>query len=144
MGGHVGPEPPHLPVGNQSSEDLAAAGMRLALDVQQGQARRSLRAITSSSARGMGMFRYNWSAPLVMSPHSPTTFARIDMHGTEAASPWIQRWSHLVPAGTPYRFAFIVVGGVVADEMAKDARTAHVTLYHDAEHPSALEIPIMP
>lgn len=25
-------------------------------------------------------------------------FARIDMHGTEAASPWIQRWSHLVPA----------------------------------------------
>jgi uncharacterized protein len=35
-------------------------------------------------------------------------------------------------------------GGVVADETAKDARTAHVTLYHDAEHPSALEIPIVP
>jgi putative CocE/NonD family hydrolase len=34
-------------------------------------------------------------------------------------------------------------GGVVADETAKDARTAHVTLYHDAEHPSALEIPIV-
>ncbi len=33
-------------------------------------------------------------------------------------------------------------GGVVADETAKDARTAHVVLYHDAEHPSALEIPI--
>jgi len=33
-------------------------------------------------------------------------------------------------------------GGVVADETAKDARTAHVTLYHDAEHPSALEIPL--
>jgi putative CocE/NonD family hydrolase len=35
-------------------------------------------------------------------------------------------------------------GGVVADETAKDARTAHVAVYHDAEHPSALEIPIVP
>jgi putative CocE/NonD family hydrolase len=35
-------------------------------------------------------------------------------------------------------------GGVVADETAKDARTAHVTLYHDAAHPSALEIPVVP
>ncbi len=34
-------------------------------------------------------------------------------------------------------------GGVVADETAKDARTAHVVLYHDAEHPSALEIPVV-
>jgi uncharacterized protein len=34
-------------------------------------------------------------------------------------------------------------GGVVAEETAKDARTAHVTLYHDAGHPSALEIPIV-
>jgi len=32
-------------------------------------------------------------------------------------------------------------GGVVADETAKDARTAHVTLLHDPAHPSALEIP---
>ncbi len=23
------------------------------------------------------------------------------MHGTEAPSPWVQRWSHLVPAGSP-------------------------------------------
>jgi predicted acyl esterase len=35
-------------------------------------------------------------------------------------------------------------GGVVADETAKDARTAHVAVYHDAEHPSALEIPVVP
>ena len=35
-------------------------------------------------------------------------------------------------------------GGVVADETAKDARTAHVALYHDAAHPSALEIPVVP
>ena len=34
-------------------------------------------------------------------------------------------------------------GGVVAEESGKDARTAHVTLYHDAEHPSFLEIPIV-
>jgi putative CocE/NonD family hydrolase len=35
-------------------------------------------------------------------------------------------------------------GGVVAQESARDARTAHVTLYHDAEHPSYLEIPVAP
>ncbi len=34
-------------------------------------------------------------------------------------------------------------GGVVADEAAKDARTARVVLYHDAAHLSALEIPIV-
>jgi putative CocE/NonD family hydrolase len=33
-------------------------------------------------------------------------------------------------------------GGVVADETEKDARTAHITLVHDAAHPSALVIPI--
>lgn len=34
-------------------------------------------------------------------------------------------------------------GGVVANESGKDARTAHVTLYHDASHPSSLELPIV-
>ncbi len=34
-------------------------------------------------------------------------------------------------------------GGVVAAETGKDARTAHITLIHDAEHPSALELPIV-
>ena len=34
-------------------------------------------------------------------------------------------------------------GGVVAEESGKDARTAHITLYHDAEHPSHLELPIV-
>jgi putative CocE/NonD family hydrolase len=33
-------------------------------------------------------------------------------------------------------------GGVVAQESGKDARTAHITLYHDREHPSHLELPI--
>ena len=32
-------------------------------------------------------------------------------------------------------------GGVVANESGKDARTAHITVYHDARHPSAIEIP---
>lgn len=33
-------------------------------------------------------------------------------------------------------------GGVVANESGEDARTAHITLYHDADHASYLEIPI--
>ena len=33
-------------------------------------------------------------------------------------------------------------GGVVAEETASDARTAHVTVYHDADHPSALTLPV--
>jgi putative CocE/NonD family hydrolase len=34
-------------------------------------------------------------------------------------------------------------GGVVAAETAKDARTAHITLFHDADRPSQLELPIV-
>jgi putative CocE/NonD family hydrolase len=34
-------------------------------------------------------------------------------------------------------------GGVVAEESARDARVAHLTLYHDADHPSCLELPIV-
>jgi len=34
-------------------------------------------------------------------------------------------------------------GGVVADETRQDARTGHVTVYHDARHPSALTIPVV-
>ncbi len=34
-------------------------------------------------------------------------------------------------------------GGVVAAETGKDAKTAHVTLLHDADHPSSLEVPIV-
>ncbi|HWO03021.1 MAG TPA: CocE/NonD family hydrolase, partial [Blastocatellia bacterium] len=34
-------------------------------------------------------------------------------------------------------------GGVVAEESGKNARTAHITLYHDAEHASFLEIPVV-
>lgn len=34
-------------------------------------------------------------------------------------------------------------GGVVAEESGKDAHVAHVSLYHDDEHPSCLEIPVV-
>jgi hypothetical protein len=34
-------------------------------------------------------------------------------------------------------------GGVVAMETGKDAHTAHIQLSHDAEHASALELPIV-
>ncbi len=34
-------------------------------------------------------------------------------------------------------------GGVVAAEDGDDARTAHVSLYHDADHPSCLELPVV-
>jgi putative CocE/NonD family hydrolase len=33
--------------------------------------------------------------------------------------------------------------GVVADETGKDARTAHIAVYHDAAHPSRLELPLV-
>jgi uncharacterized protein len=34
-------------------------------------------------------------------------------------------------------------GGVVAAETGKDAKTAHIGLIHDADHPSAMELPIV-
>jgi putative CocE/NonD family hydrolase len=33
-------------------------------------------------------------------------------------------------------------GGVVADETAKDAQTAHIRIHHDAAHASAIQIPV--
>jgi hypothetical protein len=33
-------------------------------------------------------------------------------------------------------------GGIVAEETAKDARTCHVQIYHDATHPSAIQLPL--
>jgi hypothetical protein len=34
-------------------------------------------------------------------------------------------------------------GGVVAAETGKDAKTAHISVIHDAEHPCALELPVV-
>ena len=33
-------------------------------------------------------------------------------------------------------------GGIVAEETAKDTRTCNVQVYHDAEHPSAIQLPL--
>ena len=33
-------------------------------------------------------------------------------------------------------------GGIVAEETAKDARTCHVQIYHDAEHASTISLPL--
>jgi hypothetical protein len=33
-------------------------------------------------------------------------------------------------------------GGVVAEETAKDARTAHAQVYHDAAHASVIQLPL--
>jgi putative CocE/NonD family hydrolase len=33
-------------------------------------------------------------------------------------------------------------GGVVADETAKDAHTAHIKMYHDAQRPSSIDLPL--
>jgi predicted acyl esterase len=34
-------------------------------------------------------------------------------------------------------------GGVVANEIAKDARTAHVRILHEEQHTSILDVPIV-
>jgi uncharacterized protein len=46
------------------------------------------------------------------------------------------------PVNSPFDQKNYNSGGVVARESAKDARTVTVTLYHDAEHPSTLSVPI--
>jgi hypothetical protein len=33
-------------------------------------------------------------------------------------------------------------GGIVSEETARDARTAHVRVYHDAEHATILQLPL--
>jgi hypothetical protein len=34
------------------------------------------------------------------------------------------------------------LGGVVADETAKDAHTAHIKMYHDTQRPSSIDLPL--
>ena len=48
----------------------------------------------------------------------------------------------LAPMNSMYTEKNYNAGGVVADETGKDARTVNVSLYHDAQHPSALYVPI--
>jgi len=46
------------------------------------------------------------------------------------------------PLNTRYFEKNYNTGGVVAEESGKDARTVTVTVYHDAQHPSALVMPL--
>jgi hypothetical protein len=46
------------------------------------------------------------------------------------------------PADSPYEEKNYNAGGIVSDESGKDARTVTVRLFHDAEQPSALYVPI--
>jgi len=48
----------------------------------------------------------------------------------------------IAPMNTLYSEKNYNSGGVVAEETGKDARTVTATLYHDAQHPSALYLPI--
>ena len=48
----------------------------------------------------------------------------------------------VAPVNSLYSEKNYNAGGVVADETGKDARTVTVDLYHDAEHPSALFVPM--
>lgn len=48
----------------------------------------------------------------------------------------------IAPVNTLYSEKNYNAGGVVADETGKDARTVTVDLYHDAQHPSALFVPM--
>jgi putative CocE/NonD family hydrolase len=46
------------------------------------------------------------------------------------------------PINSPFWQKNYNSGGEISDETAKDARTVTVMLYHDAEHPSALYLPL--
>jgi putative CocE/NonD family hydrolase len=67
---------------------------------------------------------------------------------------WFVFTSRLITKGSRMRLVFCCPntpqleknynsGGVVHEESGADARTAHIKLYHDAEHPSYLELPIV-
>ncbi len=71
---------------------------------------------------------------------------RYDFDGFTFVARRIQAGSRLrliiAPMNSLYSEKNYNSGGVVADETGKDARTVNVTLYHDAQHPSALFVPI--
>ena len=64
---------------------------------------------------------------------------------------WFTFFSRKISKGSRLRLLFVCSnslelqknynsGGVVHEETGKDARTAHIKLYHDAQHPSYLEV----
>jgi putative CocE/NonD family hydrolase len=90
--------------------------------------------------------RYRES-PSQATPVTPGQVTRYDFHTFQFFSRRIAKGSRLrVVISSPnsiYLEKNYNSGGVVAEETAKDARTAHIALYHDAAHPSALELPVV-
>ena len=67
---------------------------------------------------------------------------------------WFTWFSRRISKGSRLRLVFACInssaveknynsGGVVNEESGKDARTAHIKFYHDAGHPTCLEIPVV-
>ncbi len=77
----------------------------------------------------------------------PGEINRYEFHGFNFFSRRIAKGSRLrlvlTSPNTIYLEKNYNGGGVVAQESAKDARTAHIALYHDAAHPSFLELPLV-
>ncbi len=80
-------------------------------------------------------------------PVSPGSVERYDFEGF----PFVAR---RIPKGSRLRLAFGPMnskyaeknynsGGIVAEESGRDAHVVSVSLYHDAEHPSALHLPLV-
>jgi len=85
------------------------------------------------------------------SPRKPTLATPGEIHRYEFKQFWF--FSRVLQQGSLLRLVFWTPnsiyletnyngGGVVAEESAKDARAARITLHHDAEHPSHLVIPV--
>ncbi len=79
-------------------------------------------------------------------PVRPGEALRYDFDSFPFAAQRLQAGSRLrlvvAPLNSLYSEKNYNSGGVVADETAKDARTVTVRLYHDAQHPSALFVPV--
>ena len=77
----------------------------------------------------------------------PGAILRYDFNGFTWTARRLQKGSRLrlviSSPNTPDQEKNYNSGGVVADETEKDARTAHINLIHDADHPSALVIPVV-
>ena len=80
-------------------------------------------------------------------PVTPGEITRYDFDGFRWFSRRISKGSRLRLVldcvNTMYYEKNYNSGGAVESESEKDARTAHVALYHDPEHPSVLELPVV-
>jgi putative CocE/NonD family hydrolase len=78
---------------------------------------------------------------------SPGEITRYDFEGFTWFSRRVSKGSRLRLVlqcpNTIYQEKNYNAGGVVANESGKDARVAHVTVYHDPQHASVLEIPVV-